>query len=60
MITTIPALCWPASLASESLSRIQVDLETANNPAAGALKGGPIVVTSSYQDPTYSTPNCRF
>jgi succinoglycan biosynthesis transport protein ExoP len=37
----------------ESLSRVQVDLETANNPAIGALKGNSIYLNSSYQDPTY-------
>lgn len=37
----------------ESASRVQVDLETANNPAIGALKGNPIVVSSNFQDPTY-------
>src|SRR5450432_1635870 len=37
----------------ESASRVQVDLETANNPAMGALKGNPIVVSSNFQDPTY-------
>jgi capsular exopolysaccharide synthesis family protein len=37
----------------ESLSRVQVDLETANNPALGAVKGNSIYLNSSYQDPTY-------
>jgi capsular exopolysaccharide synthesis family protein len=37
----------------ESLSRVQVDLETANNPAIGAVKGNSIYLNSSYQDPTY-------
>jgi polysaccharide biosynthesis transport protein len=37
----------------ESLSRVQVDLEIANNPGIGALKGNPIVLNSSYQDPSY-------
>ena len=37
----------------ESLSRIQVDLETANNPAIGALKGNPIFLNNPSQDPTY-------
>src|SRR5882672_7251271 len=37
----------------ESLSRVQVDLETANNPAIGALKGNSIFLNTSYQDPTY-------
>lgn len=37
----------------ESLSRVQVDLETANNPALGALKGNSIFLNNSYQDPTY-------
>jgi len=37
----------------ESLSRVQVDLETANNPAIGALKGNSIYLNNSYQDPTY-------
>src|ERR1700730_10930354 len=37
----------------ESLSRVQVDLETANNPAIGALKGNSIYLNNSYEDPTY-------
>jgi len=37
----------------ESVSRVQVDLETANNPALGALKGSPIYLNSTYQDPIY-------
>lgn len=37
----------------ESLSRVQVDLETTNNPALGALKGNSIVLNSPSQDPTY-------
>jgi polysaccharide biosynthesis transport protein len=37
----------------ESLSRVQVDLETANNPAIGALKGNPIFLNNPSQDPTY-------
>ena len=37
----------------ESLSRVQVDLETANNPAIGALKGNSIYLNNSNQDPTY-------
>jgi uncharacterized protein involved in exopolysaccharide biosynthesis len=37
----------------ESTSRVQVDLETANNPAIGAVKGGAIVLSSNSQDPTY-------
>ena len=37
----------------ESTSRVQVDLETANNPAMSALKGNPIVVSTNFQDPTY-------
>src|SRR5580765_7207498 len=37
----------------ESLSRVQVDLETANNPAIGALKGSSIFLNNSGQDPTY-------
>lgn len=37
----------------ESLSRVQVDLETANNPAIGALKGNSIFLNNSSQDPTY-------
>jgi polysaccharide biosynthesis transport protein len=37
----------------ESLSRVQVDLETANNPAIGALKGNSIVLNNPSQDPTY-------
>src|SRR5712692_7957524 len=37
----------------ESLSRVQVDSETANNPAIGALKGNPIVLNNPSQDPTY-------
>src|SRR5882762_535355 len=37
----------------ESLTRVQVDLETANNPAIGAVKGNSIYLNSSSQDPTY-------
>ena len=37
----------------ESLARVQVDSETANNPAIGALKGNPIFLTNPSQDPTY-------
>ena len=37
----------------ESLSKVQVDSETANNPAIGALKGNPIFLNNSSQDPTY-------
>src|SRR6266850_3532460 len=37
----------------ESLSRVQVDLETANNPAIGALRGNPIFLNNTLQDPTY-------
>ena len=37
----------------ESLSRVQVDLETANNPAIGALKGNSIFLNNPLQDPTY-------
>jgi capsular exopolysaccharide synthesis family protein len=37
----------------ESSSRVQVDLETANNPAIGAMKSNSIVVSSNFQDPTY-------
>lgn len=37
----------------ESRSGVQVDSETANNPAIGALKGNPIYLNSSAQDPTY-------
>lgn len=37
----------------ESLARVQVDLETANNPAIGALKGSSIFLTNPLQDPTY-------
>ena len=37
----------------ESASRVQVDLETANNPAIGAVKSNSIVVSSNFQDPTY-------
>lgn len=37
----------------ESLSRVQVDLETANNPAIGAVKGNPIFLNNPSQDPTY-------
>jgi polysaccharide biosynthesis transport protein len=37
----------------ESLSRVQVDLETANNPALGALKGNSIFLSTPLQDPTY-------
>src|SRR2546423_3972370 len=37
----------------ESLSRVQVDLETANNPAIGALKGNSIFLNTSNRDPTY-------
>jgi succinoglycan biosynthesis transport protein ExoP len=37
----------------ESLSKVQVDLETANNPALGALKGNSIYLNTSYQDPSY-------
>lgn len=37
----------------ESLSRVQVDLETANNPAIGALKGNSIFLSTPLQDPTY-------
>src|SRR3989441_5233083 len=37
----------------ESLSRVQVDSETANNPAIGALKGNPIFLNNPSQDPTY-------
>jgi succinoglycan biosynthesis transport protein ExoP len=37
----------------ESASQVQVDLETANNPAIGALKESPIILGSNFQDPTY-------
>ena len=37
----------------ESLARVQVDSETANNPAIGALKGNPIFLNNPSQDPTY-------
>jgi polysaccharide biosynthesis transport protein len=37
----------------EAVSRVQVDLETANNPAIGAMKGNSIVLNSPLQDPTY-------
>jgi succinoglycan biosynthesis transport protein ExoP len=37
----------------ESVSRVQVDLETANNPAIGALKGNSIFLNTPLQDPTY-------
>ena len=37
----------------ESRSAVQVDLETANNPAIGALKESSIYLNSPYQDPTY-------
>src|SRR6185436_7612942 len=37
----------------ESVSRVQVDLETANNPAIGAGKGNSIYLNSTYQDPIY-------
>lgn len=37
----------------ESLARVQVDLETANNPAIGALKGNSIFLNNPLQDPTY-------
>ena len=37
----------------EALTRVQVDLETANNPAIGALKGNPIFLNNPSQDPTY-------
>src|SRR5438270_6988802 len=37
----------------ESMSRVQVDLETANNPAIGALKGNSIYLNNPLQDPTY-------
>jgi capsular exopolysaccharide synthesis family protein len=37
----------------ESVSRVQVDLETANNPAIGALKGNSIYLNTPLQDPTY-------
>ncbi|HEY8184914.1 MAG TPA: polysaccharide biosynthesis tyrosine autokinase [Pyrinomonadaceae bacterium] len=37
----------------ESLSRVQVDLETANNPAIGLARGNSIYLNTSYQDPTY-------
>ena len=37
----------------ESLSQVQVNLETADNPAIGALKGNSIYLNSTYQDPTY-------
>ncbi|HSS20295.1 MAG TPA: polysaccharide biosynthesis tyrosine autokinase [Pyrinomonadaceae bacterium] len=37
----------------ESFSRVQVDLETANNPALGALKGNSIYLNTPLQDPTY-------
>src|SRR5437899_9253526 len=37
----------------ESASRVQVDSETANNPAIGALKGNPIFLNYPSQDPTY-------
>src|ERR1044072_9982324 len=36
----------------ESLSQVQVNLETADNPAIGALKGNSIYLNSTYQDPT--------
>jgi len=35
----------------ESRSGVQVDSETANNPAIGALKGNPIFLNNSSQDP---------
>src|SRR5205814_4475353 len=37
----------------ESRSGVQVDSETANNPAIGALKGNPIFLNNPSQDPTY-------
>src|SRR3989441_4194750 len=37
----------------ESRSGVQVDSETANNPAIGALKGNPIFLNNSSKDPTY-------
>ncbi|PYS32967.1 MAG: hypothetical protein DMF75_10720, partial [Acidobacteria bacterium] len=37
----------------ESLARVQVDSETANNPAIGALKGNSIFLNNPSQDPTY-------
>jgi polysaccharide biosynthesis transport protein len=37
----------------ESVSRVQVDLETANNPAIGAAKGNSIYLNTPSQDPTY-------
>jgi len=37
----------------ESLSQVQVNLETADNPAIGALKGNSIYLNNTYQDPTY-------
>ncbi len=37
----------------DAVSRVQVDQETANNPGIGALKGNPIILNNSTQDPTY-------
>jgi capsular exopolysaccharide synthesis family protein len=37
----------------ESKSKVQVDLETANNPGIGALKGNSIFLNAPLQDPTY-------
>jgi succinoglycan biosynthesis transport protein ExoP len=37
----------------ESVSRVQVDLETANNPAIGAVKGNSIYLNTPLHDPTY-------
>jgi len=37
----------------ESLARVQVDSETANNPAIGALRGNSIFLNNPSQDPTY-------
>ena len=37
----------------ESRSTVQIDLETANNPAIGASKGNSIFLNTPLQDPTY-------
>lgn len=50
-LTTVYMARQPDSY--ESLARVQVDLETANNPAIGALKGNSIFLNNPLQDPTY-------
>ena len=54
LITTVTALYMSRQPdIFEPVARVQVDLENANNPAMGAVKGNQIVLNSGYQDPAY-------